>query len=67
MGDTLLFAMFFLAVAFAWIGLTTQHRIYNIFSAGAILVLTIELSSYTALVVVFVGMIIYQLWYATLG
>lgn len=67
MGDTLLFGMFFLAVAFAWIGLQTQHRIYNIFSAGAILVLIIELQSFPALVVVFVGLIIYQLWYATLG
>jgi len=67
MGETLLFGMFFLVVVLAYIGMTTQNRIYNLFSAGVLLVLVIELQSYTALVIVFIGMIIYQLWYATLG
>ena len=67
MGDTLLFGMFFLTVVLAYIGLSTQNRIYNLFSAGTLLVLVIELQSYPALVIVFIGMIVYQLWYATLA
>ena len=67
MDSMLLFAIIFLALAFAIIGLVTEYKIFNLFSSGVFLVLIIELQTYTALVIVFIGLMIYQIWYATFG
>ena len=67
MDSMLLFAIIFLALAFAIMGMVTEYKIFNLFSAGVFLVLIIELQDYTALVIVFIGLIMYQIWYATLG
>ena len=63
----ILFSLVFMAIGFTVIGLLTKYKIFSLFSAGVFLVLIVELKDYTALVIVFVGLIIYQLWYATLG
>lgn len=67
MDSMLIFAIIFLALVFAIIGILTEYKIFNLFSSGVFLVLIIELQTYTALVIVFIGLIMYQIWYATLG
>ena len=63
----LIFAIVFLALAFTVIGLVTSWKIFSLFSAGVFLVLLIELQTYTAVVVVLVGFIIFQVCYALVG
>ena len=58
------FYLFIGAFAFAlmFFGLASGKRIYNLFSSGVFLFLAIQLSTYTAMLIVLIGLIIFQLY-----
>jgi hypothetical protein len=45
-------------------GHLTNKRVFNVFSTVGFVALAIELSDYIALIILFVGIIIYELYYA---
>lgn len=67
MTDLVIFALLLVATLMAFIGIATKVRIFNIFSAGIFLALILELQTSAAIVVTFVGIIIFQAWYALTG
>lgn len=49
------------------IGIFSKYRIFLIFAVGGLIEFIVIWSEYTALVIVLIGMIIWSLWFATIG
>ena len=49
------------------IGLLSPYKIFLLFSIGGYITLIVEFQDYPALVICLIGVIIFNLWYATLG
>jgi len=62
--NTPLFIVAVLAIVLMWMGITTRKRIFNLFSVPALIYLAVYFSSSVALMVMFVGLIIWNGYYA---
>ena len=67
MTDMLIMTMVFLLLAFTYLGITTPVKLFSLLAGGVGVALIIELQTYPALVIVLVGFIFFQMWYATIG
>lgn len=68
MDSTLILALIIMAVTFTIIGVMSKGlKIFNLFSSAVLLVLIIELQNYVALVIMFVGLMLFQIWWAVFG
>lgn len=67
MSDLIVMTMVFLMLAFTYLGISTPVKLFSLLSGGIALALIIELQTYTAVVIVLVGFIFFQIWYATIG
>lgn len=57
-----LFAFFLIAI-----GILTKYKIFLIFSIGVLAVLLVQFSDHVGIVITIIGLIIFNLWYATVG
>lgn len=64
MDSMLLFALMFLALAFALLGFYTKYKILSVLSAGVFIALMVELQTNAALTVVFAGVVLFLFLYA---
>ena len=72
MDITILFTIIIFTLTLQTLGLITKYKIFLLFSIGGYIGLIVEFSSMTtgsptALVITSIGLIIFNLWYATLG
>jgi hypothetical protein len=64
---TFLLVIALITMLFIAIGLLTQYKIYLLFSIGGLIAMIAEFQDFTGIVIALVGVIIFNLWYATLG
>lgn len=57
----------FVTIASGTIGLFSRYKIFLLFSIGGYLTLIAVFQDYTGIVVSLIGVIIFSLWYATIG
>lgn len=62
-----LFTIAFITLCIGVIGLVTKYKIFLIFSIGGIVTLIPEFVDYPAIVISLIGVIIFNLWFATIG
>ncbi|MGD9580344.1 MAG: hypothetical protein AB7V50_03155 [Vampirovibrionia bacterium] len=62
--NTPLFIIAVLAIVLMWMGITTKKRIFNLFAVPALVYLAVYFSSSIPLIIMFVGLIIWNGYYA---
>lgn len=62
--NTPLLIIAILAVVLMWMGITTKKRIFNLISVPALIYLAVYFSSSVALMIMFIGLIIWNGYYA---
>jgi len=65
--STIVLAVLLLTVTFMLIGLLTKYKIYLMASVGGLITLMLEFREHTPIVIAIIGVIIFNLYHATIG
>ena len=65
--STLILVGVVFALGLVIMGHYTKMRIFNLFSVGVFLFLAIELSEFVALLIILIGLMLYELYYVFIG
>lgn len=67
MSGEILLVVALLGMTLMIIGFTLKKRIFNLLSIGALVTLAIEFSASTGLLIMFIGLIIFNIWFTFWG
>ena len=65
--DNMLLVVAVITLVLNFLGITSKYKILLLFAVGGYIAMIVEFQAYPSMVIVFIGLIIFNLWYATIG